>query len=357
MFKRFIKILAVALVAIILATSLASCKQSDVPDGYQLIACNGDKFRLYVPTQGWMPNVTGGVTSAFFSQSENTSVSVYVADDAGEMTVEEYFDYCNEKYENELDSYSFSGKSEKCVLGGQAARKYVFTAKNFFLNSESVWEKVTYKYMQVMARYEGEMYVFVYSAPEEYYDSHIEEVEGNSDGAGIIPYFVFADAYVSEDEKKYSDKVKVPAGMKLISTDERAYRFFVPQEWKVNDRTDMSAAYYSESDKSNVSVQLYICGTGDPVHSVETYFDRCMSSYGELFATCELVSESDVEMSGIDAKKYIMDVTSGGVEYKLLQAIVQKGDAIYCMTYTATADNFDAHIADVEKMIEVFEIR
>ena len=93
------------------------------------------------------------------------------------------------------------------------------------------------------------------------------------------------------------------------------------------------------------------------MHSVETYFDRCMSSYGELFATCELVSESDVEMSGIDAKKYIMDVTSGGVEYKLLQAIVQKGDAIYCMTYTATADNFDAHIADVEKMIEVFEIR
>ena len=243
------------------------------------------------------------------------------------------------------------------MLGGQAARKYVYSAENYYMNAQNVIEKKTYKFMQVMARYDGEMYIFVYSSPEEYYDSHIEEVEGNNDGAGIILYFSFADAYVSEDDKKYSDKVVLPEGMKLISTDERAYRLFVPEKWQVNNRTDMSAAYYSESDRSNVSVQLYICGTGDAVQSIETYFERCESSYKELFAKYDLVSTDDIKMSGINAKRYDIEITSGGVEYKMLQAIVKKGDAIYCFTYTATLENYDAHIADVEKMIEVFEIR
>lgn len=357
MLKKTVRLVAVLLLTVTLIASFASCKQSDIPDGYQLVACEGDKFRLYVPTQGWMPNTTGGVTSAFFSRVENTSVSVYVADDAGEMTVEEYWEYCNEKYSAELDSYVFSGKYEKCVLGGQAARKYVFSANNYFLDADNTWEKKPYKFMQVMARYDGDMYIFVYSSPEEYYDSHIEEVEGNSDGVGIIPYFVFADAYVSEDGKKYSDKVDVPEGMKLISTDERAYRFFVPDEWKVNNRADISAAYYSDIDKSNVSVQLYICGIGDSVQSVETYFERCMNSYDTLFPQHELLKEDDIKMSDIDAKRYVLSVTSGGVEYKILQAIVKKGDAIYCLTYTATSDNYDDHISDVEKMIDAFEIR
>ncbi len=356
MLKRTVKFLAVALVALTLIFSFASCKQSDAPEGYQLVVCEGDKFRLYVPTQAWMPNTTGGVTSAFFSQSENTSVSVCVADDAGEMTAEEYANYCNEKFASELDGYSLIG-TERCVLGGVAAIKSVFVASNLFQTADGAWEKTTYKYMQVTARYDGDMYILTYTAPEEYYESHLEDVEGNDKGAGIIPYFTFSSPYSSGEEKKYSDKVEVPEGMKLISTDERAYRFFVPTEWQINKRTDMSAAYYSESDRSNVSVQLYICGTGDAVQSIDTYFERCESSYKEIFAQYALISSEDITMSGISAKKYVMTVTSGGIEYKMLQAVVKKGDAIYCLTYTATAENYDAHVSDVEKMIEVFEIR
>lgn len=356
MLRKFIKVLAVALALIMLTSSLASCKNSDVPDGYQLIACEGDRFRLYVPTQGWMPNTTGGVTSAFFSRAENTSVSVYVADDAGEMTLEEYWEHCNARYSEELEKYSLTG-TEKCVLGGQAALKSVYSAECYYTNAQNIMEKKLYKFMQITARFEGETYLLVYSAPEEYYDSHLEEFEGNAKGEGIVSYFVFAEPYSSGEDKEYSDKVEVPTGMKLISTDSLAYRFFVPESWQINKRADMSAAYYSESDTSNVSVQLYICGSGDEVQSVEAYIERCKRSYGDIFASCELVSEDDIKMSSLNAKKCVFAVTSGGVEYKMLQAIVKKGDAIYCMTYTATAENYDAHIADVEKMIEVFEIR
>ena len=225
------KILAAILLCIMLVSIFSACaEESDTPEGFQLVACEGDKFRLYVPTQGWSPNTTGGVTGAFFSMNENSSVAVYVASDAGELSIEEYWSKCNESFANELEEYTFNGKSEKIILGGQPAQKYVYTAK-ITLTEYGVTETAVYKFLTVLCRYDGDMYMLVYNAPEEYYDSHIEDVEGNADGAGIIPYFKFAEPYRGGEEKEYSDKVEIPEGMKLISTDERPYRFFVPASW------------------------------------------------------------------------------------------------------------------------------
>ena len=89
--KRCLKIIALLLLSAMIIASFAACSKGDVPEGYQLAVCEGDKFRLYVPTQGWMPNVMGGVSGAFSSLEENASVSVYIADDAGDMTLEEYW--------------------------------------------------------------------------------------------------------------------------------------------------------------------------------------------------------------------------------------------------------------------------
>lgn len=354
---KFTRIVSAILVALMILTLFVACAQNDdTPDGYQLVACEGDKFRLYVPTQGWSPNTTGGVTSAFFSMNENSSVAVYVADDAAEMSVEEYWEKCNLTFEKELDEYSFSGKSESVVLGGQPAKKYVYSAK-VTLTEYGVAETATYKFMTVLCRYEGEMYVFVYSAPEEYYDSHIQDVEGDEAGKGIIPYFKFADPYSSGKTKEYSDKVEVPEGMKLISTDERPYRFFVPESWKVNDRADISAAYFSDTDSSNVSLQFHIIDNDRIDTTVEEYFAECEKTYKNIYASYALESAEDITMDGVAAKKYTYTVVSGGVEYKQMQAIVEKGGAFYVLTYTALAENFESHINDVEKMIASFDIR
>ena len=353
---KTLKTISALILCLIMILPLASCAKTDVPDGYQLVACEGDQFRLYVPTQ-WVPNSSSGVTGAFYSSVDAASVAVYVADDAGELSVSEYWTLCNDKYAKELKEYTPSDKTEKIVLGGQAAEKHVFTAKKTVYN-ETEKKNVTaiYKFMQVMARYKGKMYVLLYTATEENYDKHLETVEGNAQDAGVIPYFRFADAYVSEDGKKeFSDKVTAPDGMKLASTDERAYRLFVPSSWKINNRADASAAYASDTDSSNVSVQMYM--TSDNTETVEKHWARLEESYKEMFAEFALISDEAIKMDGVSARKYTYSVISGGQEYKLVQAIVRKGDMFYCLTYTALPENFDRHLPDVQKMIESFDIR
>lgn len=348
------RILAVLLLSCFLLSAMSSCgAQSSVPDGYQLVACEGDCFRLYVP-KSWTPNAWSGVTGAFYSMAENSSVSVYMADDAGEMTVEEYWEYSNERLAESFSEYSFSGKTEKAVLGGQPAVKVNYSASVSVKDEDEESESV-YKFLQLLAKYDGKMYVLIYSAPEEYYDTHIEAVEGDSEGKGIIPYFSFAEPYHGDEKKEYPDDVEIPAGMKLISTDERAYRFFVPTDWIDNGRTEISAAYAPENDSANVSLQMHV--TSDESKTAADFFTDCEKRYQTIFEKYTLLSDTDIEMSGLDAKKYIYTAVIGGVEYKQMQAIVMKGAVYYVLTYTALPEVFDSHLDDVNMMIEQFYIR
>ncbi len=354
--KKFVKLICTALLALMLVVSFASCSDSDIPDGYQLIACEGDEFRLYVPTQ-WIVNTSGGVTSAYYTSEADTSVSVYKADDADGLTLDEYWKKCNERYKTELSSYAFDGKSEKIVLGGKLGQKYIFSAKMTRFNDlENKNVTKEYKFLQAMAQNDGKTFVLMFSATTERFESLLELVEGNSADEGIIPYFRFAEPYTSEDNKKeFDSKVEAPKGMKLASTNERPYRFFVPTSWKINNRTDATAAYASDSDTSNVNVQMYM--TSRNTETVSDHWKRLEESYKTTFSSYTLISDEEILMDGIKAHKYTYTVTSGGVEYRLVQAIVRKGEMFYYVTYTALPENFEKHLPDVEKMIESFDIR
>ncbi|MBQ4091206.1 MAG: DcrB-related protein [Clostridia bacterium] len=357
MLKISKRIIGALLLCTLILCAFVSCSQDNVPEGYQLIACEGDEFRLYVPA-GWQSSSAGGITSAIYSMDYNVTVSVYVASDAGELPLEEYWALCDGKMSAELEEYSAEDKIEKVILGGKAAIKTVYSAKHTLIDAEGKPQKTEYKYMQVTAKHNENTFVLLYSAPADKYDTFAGVVEGDAEGAGIIPYFVFAEPYHSADNnKQYSNDVETPDGMKLISTDERAYRFFVPTPWTVNVRTEATAAYIDEADgtRSNVSVQMYM--TGDERQTVAEYFVACEKSYKNIFDSYVLVSDTEIKMDGISAHKYVYEITSGGKTYRQLQAIVKKGAMFYVVTYTSAPEHFDSHTGDVEKMIESFDIR
>ena len=353
---KYIKILSAFLLCVMLISSFSACsEQSDAPEGFQLVACEGDKFRLYVPTQGWSPNTESGTTSALFSADPVIAINVFVADDAGEMTVEDYWKYSESNFKKEFgeENYSFVG-SEKATLGGQPAQKFVYEVKTDLFVKDEDDQIVTYRIMTILCSYKGEMYVFTYTAPaEERFDMHLEDVEGEG---GILDYFRF-DVPYSGEGKVYPDNVEIPEGMKLISTDERPYRFFVPEGWVTNNKADFSAAYYSSTDSSNVSLQYLILGSLEMDKTVEEYFAECEERYKKVFESYELLVVEDVTMDGVAAKKYTYTIVSGGVTYKQMQAIVERGSTMYVLTYTALPENFESHLGDVDKMIEHFDVR
>lgn len=346
------RIITAFLLCVMLISVFSACsEESEAPDGFQVAVCEGDKFRLFVPTQGWSPNTQSGIASALASADPYIAVNTFVADDAGDMDVNAYWEHSEAKLKETLGegNYTLVSVDDNYKLSNQSAKKVVYTAKTNLYSQETV----EYMVLCVLCRYKDEMYVFTYTAPAgEKYNIYLADVEGED---SILFHFRF-DVPYSGEGKEYPDDVSAPEGMKIISTDEHPYRFFVPSDWKTNEKTEFSAAT-APNDSSNVSLQFHMEPESEMYKEPSVYFEECEANYKKVFESYVKLSDENITMGGKDAKKYTYKIVSGGVEYKQMQAIVSKGGVFYVLTYTALPENFDTHLAEVEKMIAAFEIR
>ena len=364
MTKRFKAIICFSLVLVLLLPTLVACGNKKVPDGYKLVACEGDKFRLYVP-KGWTDNSDSGITSAYFSVLDNAFVSVNIAEDTEGKALFDYYSICKFNYSRQLTDYKLISESGSVALGGRAAYQLIFTA-TYKVTDSDVKDTVDnlvgvkYKYLQMMAEFDGDIYVLTFSAPEEKFDAHYDTVVGAEDDkgnfAGIIPYFQFSSEPYSKDGKKLAEKVEAPEGLKIASTNKRPYRFFVPESWTVDTRAKLSAAYFSETDKSNVSLQAHMSTGVYP--NLEEYFENSKTKYENIYGDkFNIVSKTEAKMGGLDAIQFTFTVKSGNNTYKLMQTVCAKGEMYYILTYTSTPELFDSHLADIDMMLVAFALR
>lgn len=167
-----------------------------------------------------------------------------------------------------------------------------------------------------------------------------------------------------------ADEQWYPAGMKLASSDKIDYKMWVPDDWIVDISTGVTAAYVSESDRSNVTLTAFSLTAGDNYMSISQYWskykeelektfpDISVIDTGEDGASDALTEENDLGVTllvdGVAAKKYVYTATVTGTNYKFMQVIFIREGYVYLLTYTAMPENYDLHTEDVDKIIENF---
>ena len=336
-----IRLLCTLLAICLLGGALVACsKESEIPDGYQYATCKGEYFLLFVPTQ-WTVNTESGVSGGSYALLEGTAVSM----------TEVPFDKPSTEGEADtvasLEDFFNAHMAEIATLKGYAAEKSLDTTLGSYkakdvTYSASIGEDV-YRYRQVLTKVAGRFYLFTYSSKADSFNQWLDTVDE------ILENVVFT-AYPfegSEDEKKIPD-VETPAGMKLVTTNDLAYRFFAPETWVIGDAEAASLVYASESDRSNVTVTSYAAPDG---YSVANYWEDTEKYYKDALKDYTLVGDpAESTMGSKKATVYEYTYSLGGVTYKCRQSICVFGYMIVVMTYTALPENYDAHMAEVEKM-------
>ena len=124
------------------------------------------EYRLYVP-ENWICDSESGNSSAYFDESgkPNVSVTSYIPD--GIMSAQEYVDYCKELYEDELSGYVYVGE-ESATVANKDAIKYSYSAE---------YGGVRFTVMQTVFVYNDRVYSITYTAPEDTFSSHTDNVE------------------------------------------------------------------------------------------------------------------------------------------------------------------------------------
>ena len=345
------RMLCTLLALLMLSGSLVACSKGDaIPDGYQHATCKGEYFRIFVPTQ-WQTSTESGVSGGYYSLAEGTAVSMAevvvdlpTVDGEGEAVTASLEDFFAAHM---ADISSLAGyKAEKefdATLGSYKAKDITYVA---------VRSGETYRFRQVLTKVEGRFYLFTYSSKAESFDRWLDTVDGILENVMFYAYPFEG----TDDEKKLPKVDNIPAGMKLVTGNDVAYRFFAPEDWVIGEADAAALVYASEEDRSNVSVMGYAPDTdgysvADYWESTETYYKDALADYTP---TAEPVEQT---MGGRKATVYEYTYTLGGVTYKCRQAICVYSYMIVIMTYTALPEQYDAHLDDVAAMQEALTFR
>lgn len=332
-----IKKITALLLVLLCCISFSACgKNDEIPEGMQSATLQGEPFILYVP-ENWALNTNSGLSSAYVSAGEKILVNArYYTPANPEMTLNDYMDFCAEQYAKTQSGFTIVERTPS-ILSGENAVKMVYTMT---LNGRE------YTCFQTTARWHGDMVSIHGYCPTEFLESI------NADFDRIHETFVLCDKG-ELGGAEIIDK-NTPAGMKIASADQIEYRLYVPKTWVCNPEEGNSYAFYPESERSNVTVNCY---SPEQSMSVSDYFAQCEVEYKKVLPSYERLSETERTVADREAKSYIYRTVVEGVELKLMQTVFTYSGKFYSITYTATAENFDLHMADVESILNAFIFR
>lgn len=143
----------------------------------------------------------------------------------------------------------------------------------------------------------------------------------------------------------------VPAGMKLISDDIVEYKLYIPESWTADMSTGVASAYYSSSDRSNISMTAYEIDASST--DLSGFWKLYEKDFADTFADLEYeVNAENTLVNGNAAQKYVYKATVSGNTYKFMQTLILKQSRVYLFTYTALESNYDSHIEEVNRILE-----
>ena len=160
------KILSVVLILCIMLSLVACSNDDTTPEGMKNVAGENDAYYLYVP-QSWSEN-KNGVVGAKYSNTDTSNISVTAYGGSEYSTVEEYWTDFKEKIPTISTEFEAVKENEPKVIGGKNAAQYVF---------KMTVGEVKYQVQQIFVSYSNIMYVITYTATEEKFDSHAEDVQ------------------------------------------------------------------------------------------------------------------------------------------------------------------------------------
>ncbi len=329
------KIIAL-LLALTFCLAAAGCSNDGAPDDMYSATIEGEPFYLYVP-DAWTSNISSGISSAFRSGTDNVAVSArYYTHENGDMSLSDYITELTQTYSDTFEQFALS-ESNGSVLGGEDAYMLKYTAS---------YKSEQFTFVQYITKHGGDFIFLTFRAPTELYDAYSEEFDT------VREEFVLRERE-AVPEDAVTDK-KTPEGMKIASSDIIEYRFYVPSTWICYSKSGVSEAYYPESGKPNVTVTSY---SPDTNMTAEEYFTSVEGQYKESLSSYELISTEDRAVADREAKTYTYTVAYGEARVKIMQTVFVYNGIIYSITYTALDESFDAHMADVGKILDEFRFR
>lgn len=160
------KIISAILVLCMMLSFTACSGNDETPDGMKNVAGDNDAYFLYVP-QSWVNN-NNGVVGAYYSTIDRSNISVTAYSGEEYSSSDEYWNSFKEKIDDITSDFEVIKESEPKVIGGRNAVQHTY---------KMTVSGVKYQVRQILVAYSNIMYVITYTAEEDKFDTHTEDIQ------------------------------------------------------------------------------------------------------------------------------------------------------------------------------------
>lgn len=150
-----------------MALSFVACgKKDETPSGMKNVAGKNDAYFFYVP-ESWVTN-NNGVVGAYYSTIDRSNISITAYSGEEYTSSDSYWDEFKSEVNTIATEFEVIKEKEAKTVGGKNAVQYIYKMK--------VGE-VKYQVQQILVAYSNIMYVITYTAEEESFALHTEDVQ------------------------------------------------------------------------------------------------------------------------------------------------------------------------------------
>ncbi|MBR0303499.1 MAG: hypothetical protein IJQ80_06585 [Clostridia bacterium] len=337
--KKIVSLILIS-VLVLSCAALSSCgSNSSVPKGMKAASPDDAPFVFYVP-EAWKSDVSSGTSSAYYSDADTSAVGVMTFSRDGDQDIKSWWDGYLEDFTTVYSDFELES-CEEAALGDREALKFVFKGTQGGTN---------YKFMQVIATggaHDDTFVVLTYVSSPDVFDKHTDDVQK------MIDNFRFKDD-ASSGERDLTSKGDV------VSQDFVSYKLTAPEGWErvVSASSTVLRAPDGTSSFSVMSFSLEHSGV-----TLDDWWDIFKEDFSGTYSNVRFDEGGELYLDGTSAVRHTFsgDITAGGesASYRFLQiAAIRKrklsSPEVFVLTYTATADDYDANLDDVEYMISNF---
>ena len=151
----------------------------------------------------------------------------------------------------------------------------------------------------------------------------------------------------------------IPDGMKYAcDPDIVDYSLFVPESWIVDITTGTSLAHVSGADRSSVQVSQW--NLTETISNYDKWWEEYKKQIEKLGETNYISNAVDTKMGGVDAKKYVYELTmfkgtDDQVTYKYMVIATITRGSVYVFMYSSVGDYYEANMEDVNEIKNNFK--
>jgi hypothetical protein len=147
-----------------------------------------------------------------------------------------------------------------------------------------------------------------------------------------------------------AQNIQAQDGYKVVSSESCDFLFEVPEDWNINYTESMLSA---NNTIDNANVTAFAFDTKEEILA-DDYFEQYKIEFEKTFSTMNIKEKLETKLSGVIARHVFYTVDMGLDSFNCQTVICAMNNRIYMVTFTASADTYENHTGEFEKILSSF---